>query len=623
MWVDNETDTDFLNFSGVADTVAEIVYQANGRPISIGVSGAWGAGKSSMIKLIQASLDNPPEPGKKPEKDYVFVEFNAWLYQGYDDARAALMDVIASRLQEEAEARQTALDKISELAERVNWLRVAKLMGGAAVSFAAGVPAPGLIGDMWGFAKQWWSGEVDQAMVGEIHDKAETAAEEGKKLIRGKPQKPSPPKEIQALRDNFESVLDELGVTLVVLIDDLDRCLPETTISTLEAIRLFLFLRNTAFVIAADDEMIKHAVRRHFSGVPDDVLVTSYFDKLIQVPIRVPPLGTQEVRAYMMMLFTENSGLPEEEIESIRISVRDQLRTTWQGGRVDRAFMQSLSNKYPEELIGKFDTAERLAAVMTSASGIHGNPRLIKRFLNALAIRMSISRAHGVGVDEAVLVKLMLFERSGNPKAFDELMKAVAADKHGKPVMLTDWEADVKLGKDFSLPQPWDHPFVKEWLALPPALADKDLRGAIYVSREHAPIITDEDRLSSTAAELLTALLDSPDMAAQLKDRLGQIAPVEISVIMDRLLDKAGSEQEWGVPPVLDAMLVIASIDGLQGPRLAAFLKERPPAQIQAGIVPKLKDETWARSVFDYWLNLDVSAPVKAAIRKLNGNVTK
>ncbi|MFK4136467.1 P-loop NTPase fold protein [Pseudomonas luteola] len=623
MWVDNETDTDFLNFSGVADTVAEIVYQANGRPISIGVSGAWGAGKSSMIKLIQASLCNPPEPRKKPEKDFVFVEFNAWLYQGYDDARAALMDVIASRLQEEAEARQTALDKVSELAERVNWLRVAKLMGGAAMSFAAGVPAPGLIGDMWGLAKQWWSGEIDQTMISETHDKAEKAADEAKKLIREKTKKTSPPKEIQALRDNFESVLDELGVTLVVLIDDLDRCLPETTISTLEAIRLFLFLRNTAFVIAADNEMIKHAVRRHFSGVPDDLLVTSYFDKLIQVPIRVPPLGTQEVRAYMMMLFTENSGLPKKEIESIRVSVRDQLRTTWQGGRVDRTFMQSLSNNYPEELIGKFDTAERLAAVMTSASGIHGNPRLIKRFLNALAIRMSISRAHGVGVDEAALVKLMLFERSGNPKAFEELMRAVAADKHGKPVMLTDWEADVKQGKDLSLPQPWDHPFVKEWLALPPALADKDLRGAIYVSREHAPIITDEDRLSSGAAELLTALLDSPDMAPQLKESLGQIAPVEISVIMDRLLDKAGNEQEWGVPPVLDAMLVIAGIDGLQGPRLAAFLKERPPAQIQAGIVPKLKDEAWAKSVFDYWQSLDVSVPVKAAIRKLNGNVTK
>jgi predicted KAP-like P-loop ATPase len=104
----------------------------------------------------------------------------------------------------------------------------------------------------------------------------------------------SPPKEIHALRDCFEDTLAEMGITLVVLVDDLDRCLPETTIATLEAMRLFLFLKNAAFVIAADNAMIKHAVRRHFDGVDDD-LVTNYFDKLIQVPIQVPPLGTQEV----------------------------------------------------------------------------------------------------------------------------------------------------------------------------------------------------------------------------------------------------------------------------------------------------------------------------------------
>jgi predicted KAP-like P-loop ATPase len=56
MWPDNETERDFLKFSGISDPVAEIVVQTRGRPISIGVSRAWGIGKSSMIKLIQASL---------------------------------------------------------------------------------------------------------------------------------------------------------------------------------------------------------------------------------------------------------------------------------------------------------------------------------------------------------------------------------------------------------------------------------------------------------------------------------------------------------------------------------------------------------------------------------------
>src|SRR5437773_10419216 len=108
MWPDNETDRDFLNFTGVAETVAEIVVQAQGRPISIGVSGAWGVGKSSMIKLIRTSLTQRAEKG---DRDFIFVEFNAWLYQGYDDARAALMEVIANKLAEEAHKRKKGVEK--------------------------------------------------------------------------------------------------------------------------------------------------------------------------------------------------------------------------------------------------------------------------------------------------------------------------------------------------------------------------------------------------------------------------------------------------------------------------------------------------------------------------------
>jgi predicted KAP-like P-loop ATPase len=95
MWPDNDTDLDFLHFGGVAGTVAEIITQAQGRPISIGVSGSWGAGKSSMIRLVRNAL---VERAAKEPSSFVFVEFNAWLYQGYDDARAALMEVIASAL---------------------------------------------------------------------------------------------------------------------------------------------------------------------------------------------------------------------------------------------------------------------------------------------------------------------------------------------------------------------------------------------------------------------------------------------------------------------------------------------------------------------------------------------
>ena len=130
MWPDNDTDLDFLNFSGVAATVAEIIVQASGRPISIGISGSWGVGKSSMIKLVRRSLtqrNGEAQPGK-----FLFVDFNAWLYQGYDDARAALLDVIAQALAARAKKDTTAFDKAQDLLKRVNWFRAIKLTAGSA-----------------------------------------------------------------------------------------------------------------------------------------------------------------------------------------------------------------------------------------------------------------------------------------------------------------------------------------------------------------------------------------------------------------------------------------------------------------------------------------------------------
>ena len=165
MWPDNETELDFLNFSGVADTVAEIIVQARGRPISIGISGAWGIGKSSMIKLTRASLAQRPR--KKGEREFIFVEFNAWLYQGYDDARAALMDVIATKLAAEAEPRERGLDKAKALLRRVNWLRAAKLVAGSAVSMSLGLPPTGLIGEILGLGQRALVGGANEQLIGE------------------------------------------------------------------------------------------------------------------------------------------------------------------------------------------------------------------------------------------------------------------------------------------------------------------------------------------------------------------------------------------------------------------------------------------------------------------------
>ncbi|KYP79951.1 KAP family P-loop NTPase fold protein [Ferroacidibacillus organovorans] len=607
MWHDNETDRDFLNFTDVTDTVAEIIVQAQGRPISIGVSGAWGVGKSSMLKFIRQALERHGDR-------FVFVEFNAWLYQGYDDARAALLEVIANKLDEEAQSRQTALDEVKELLKRVNWLRVAKFAGGLAMSLGLGLPPVGLAGEIYQIGAKVLAGKADAQTIGQVNEVMYNTGEDIHGLLRPESNF-SPPKEINAIRDYFQRTLAELAVKLVVLIDDLDRCLPPTTISTLEAIRLFLFMKDTAFVIAADDTMIKHAVRSHFANVNESAVV-NYFDKLIQVPIRVPPLGTQEVRAYMMLLFIENSSIPDTDKEEIRTKVCNQLTETWKGKRVDRAFIESIYSNLPDELESRLDTAERLAPLMTTASQILGNPRLIKRFMNTLSIRMAMAKSRNISIDEAVLAKMLLFERCASPDAYNVLISSINNDNEGKARLLGDWERRALAGDELQLSQPWDDQFIREWLTITPRIADIDLRGVLYVSREHAPLITPEDQMSSEGVEVLAAILEHPDMAAEMQERLAHLPRRDLGIIMDRVLERSREVQEWGTPPILNACLALVTADPSQGARLAAFLRDRPPGQIKPSIVPKIGDQSWAPSVFSSWQSTNVSGPVKQAIER-------
>lgn len=211
---------------------------------------------------------------------------------------------------------------------------------------------------------------------------------------------------------------------------------------------------------------------------------------------------------------------------------------------------------------------------------------------------------------------MLLFERCASAAAYKALIKAVNDDDEGKPRFLAGLEEQALAGDKPDLGETWDDPFIREWLTVPPRLGHLDLRGVLYVSRENTPLITPEDRLSSEGAAVLAAVLEHPDMASEVHERLTRLPRAEMTIIMDRVLERARQVQEWGVPPILDACLEVTAADPTQGQRLAAFLQERPPAQIKPSIVPKIGGEPWAKDVFDVWVKGNVAAPVKTAITK-------
>ncbi|MCY3628863.1 MAG: P-loop NTPase fold protein [Bacteroidetes bacterium] len=616
MWHDVETTEDLLNFTVVADTAAQLVRESTDQPLSIGVSGSWGTGKSSLIKMIGASLE---KTNGDEGNNYVFLEFDAWLYQGYDDARMALLQAVADKLLAEAEGRESHIDEAKAFLKRVNWLRVGKLLAptvsGILVGGILGGPLGAVVGAVGGLCKT--DAEPSPDDIEKVRAAYASLQPELAGLLKQKEDK-SLPQEIQELRDSFEDLLTSLDVTLVVLVDDLDRCLPDTAISTLEAMRLLLFLPRTAFVIAADEQMIRGAVRAHFGNFDlSDELVTSYFDKLIQVPLRVPRLGVTEIKGYLILLLAElaerRGNINREVWITAQTTILDAVRKSWAGG-LTRKKMEEAFGEDSDKLSVEIDLADQLAHVMVSAQGIDGNPRLIKRFLNNLMIRDTVAKAQGMSIAFDQLVKLQLFERCAPTSAFEYLVKHIAEQEDGKATFITEMEEALAKGEAPRMPDAsWNDPFISNWLNLNPKLGDVDLRPLLYLSRDRSLLLASFDEISSKGRALLEGILEADAFMPLLVDQLKALGEAGSGQILSRIRRKARANQ-WDLTSLVQGLHVPKAFPAL-GAAYVNLLNEIPPSKRSAPLVPYIRDEDWAKDLLKQWgADSQSPQPVKQAI---------
>jgi len=614
MWNDIETTNDFLNFKIIADTAAQVIVAADGQPISIGVSGNWGSGKSSLVKMTGESIK-----ALDGNKNYVFVNFNAWLYQGYDDARIALLQKVADKILEESRSRKTCIDKANDFIKRINWLRSLKLVIPVANGIIAGGAFAGPVGSFIGAV----SGLIAQSQMptkeefSKIRDSYNQIQPDLQKLLNEKEDK-SVPKEIEALRSLFEELLKELNLTLIVLVDDLDRCLPNTAISTLEAMRLLLFIPQTAFIIAADEQMIRNAVRSHFGNIDlSDELITSYFDKLIQIPLRVPRLGANEVKGYLILLLADlaqrNGQITQEEKNRGQNEIVGAIRNSW-ASALTKKVIEDAYGDAGSKLAPQIDLSDQLANIMATSDHIAGNPRLIKSFLNNLIIRESVAKAQKMSVSFEELVKLQLFERCASTAAFDYLAKQVGDSDDGKPKFLKQLEEKVAKAEELIfLPESWKDPFISEWLMLNPPLSDVDLRPLLYLSRDKTISLASFDELSPEGRVLLAALCQTQGLLQPYINNIKQIGLIEAEKILTRMKRRARTQQ-WEPEVIIQTLHLPKAFPDL-ATSFIAMIKEIPASKISASLIPHIRDEPWAEELLlDLVKNDNLPLAVKKAI---------
>lgn len=615
MWHDNDTTVDYLNFRLVATACADLIRSANGEPVSIGVSGGWGAGKSSLMRMVAAELKEGESGTERDRSKFLFVTFNPWLYQGFEDARTALLQIVGDAVLAEAKEREVLLDKAESLFRRINLLRLARIGGEVAATILTGVPIGAAGKAVGALADAFRNGSAKEGA--EAAEQIPSAA--GGVINVAKPV--SMPNEIHAFRETLEAILAEMDVTLAVFVDDLDRCLPATAISTLEAIRLLLFLPRCAFVVAADDAFIRGAVKVHFAGADlGEEAATNYFDKLIQVPLRVPRLGANETKAYLALLFIENAlhdgRLAESQFDDARGKVERRLRETWKGSSVDLAFLESLAPSSIPELVGLMGLAERLAPLLLNATAIQSNPRLVKRFLNTVFLRRRMAAPQGIDADVGALAKWHLLERCDETLA-GLIASQVSSANEGKVQALLDAEEAARNGDD--PPDMFSSPFASEWLLLPPALGGTDLRPLLHLSRDGSAPDFGGDDLNAEGRELAKALSAAATGSAALTTQIRSVGEIQAGLAMARAWEAKKAAVKWQKADEPTMLIQVCKVFPANGVRAAAMISEAPTDRLAPAFVHALASEPWADAVLKKWLSNPATPPhVKRAIEQGN-----
>lgn len=586
MWADTETDIDFLNYSEIAELIVELIGDDKLLPLSLGVFGGWGIGKSSTLNLVDRLLSQNKDK-------YLIVRFDAWLYQDFDDARAALMSVISSALIKAAP--EGLQERAGKLLKRVNKLRLLGLLveGGAA---AVGLPTFGAASRLVEAGGKAIDGELDQEDAEHAAtDVRELGAQAGKLITPAAEKEPS--EEIAAFRREFGEVLKGLDRKLVVFIDNLDRCLPANTIHTLEAIRLFLFLPNTAFVIAADEDMVRHAVTEHFSD-PGDRHVTDYLDKLIQMPVFVPRPGVLEVRAYLTLLIASRAVDDDAAVRALREFLIEELRHSWRDGEgytVDKIL--EILGRSDEELRKQIELGLRMAPMLAQSSRVNGNPRIVKRMMNVVRMRTSVASRRGMNLDEGIIAKLALFERCTDGQAIEALHHAIQASSNGRPDLLVKAEAAATISElEKICPDPWKRhvEVIYDWLRLEPAMGGIDLRPAVYLARETVPMRLGGSGLSTRTLDAVDQLVRAATVSSAVaREAAETIDPAEVVRAMEEIIATMRRSADWSkARSDVRGAVILARISPDAAERLNRYL--RSLADRPKWLGPLLKNESWA-----------------------------
>lgn len=333
---DDFADEDLIGHADYCDGLVEMIRSVKSRgSFTIGVYGQWGTGKTSLLRQVKDALD----VGSNDQQPVLSVWFNPWQFVSEEHLIIPFFHTLIASLEKSVE--ETQIERI-----KVNVTDFLKKIANVPLALAYGtmveVKIPFVLKSQMDVSKimehqQRAEESINKEHPGKADIAALQSAGQGYESL------------YYNLLQHLQDAAANLGVKIVVLIDDLDRCLPERAVELLEGLKVLLDLKNFVFVMGVAHEVIERGIRVRYrelylTGGQDDLpnIEGQYLDKIIQFPFTLPAADPVELKKNIL-----------------------------------------------SKQLGELEGAAQYVEMVHEALG--NNPRTIKRFINAISFSLHLA----------------------------------------------------------------------------------------------------------------------------------------------------------------------------------------------------------------------------------------
>tara|TARA_B100000683_G_scaffold150239_1_gene145564 strand:+ start:1299 stop:3233 length:1935 start_codon:yes stop_codon:yes gene_type:complete len=279
----SKLEEDYLRIEKYAISLSKFIQQSD-TPITVGLQGEWGTGKTSLMSLLLEQFNDEAN-----SNEIASSWVNTWEYSMFKGAKETTPSVLKGML-----------DKLKDSCkERGVWTLKddAKSTFNKAGKFLSGI-ANQVVANQTGINVKDAVDSNSESYVAEIA--------EVKKMISGL---------IQELINDEKNPVKKV----VFFVDDLDRILPSDAVEVLESLKNIFDIPNCVFILAIDYDVVVKGLESKFGPKTkeNEREFRSFFDKIIQVPFTMP-VGAYDISSFLKNKLAElNVEINDEEVSQI------------------------------------------------------------------------------------------------------------------------------------------------------------------------------------------------------------------------------------------------------------------------------------------------------------------